>query len=252
MSWGNVVKAVGTGLRQLAGIFSVVDVSGSNIAFFSSNSIILGNSLDQPEFDVISPLVKIIGTGNNPAFVLNQPGAPADQKNTVMRLSATGNGAVTIATATDSNPSQSVESWLSMTRAGSAIAGSTIGQTGSTFPTLFASTGSTTFAGTVVPQNGIVTQSGTIANWPSGSQAGIFTAPAASFALYLVSATLPGVNDPANYNSVALFSVNANSGRLTTLQSGALMTFSIAGLTVLATQGSGANQTIFYAYTRLV
>lgn len=74
MSKGNVIGCTGTGVRQFSGILSVTDISGGNIATFSSNSIVLGNTLDNPVIQIIGTVPQItIASGASAAASFLRP-----------------------------------------------------------------------------------------------------------------------------------------------------------------------------------
>lgn len=54
---GNVPACVGTGLRQFAGILSVTDLSGNNIATFSSGAAIIGSTISNTVIDLIGDTI---------------------------------------------------------------------------------------------------------------------------------------------------------------------------------------------------
>jgi hypothetical protein len=98
----------------------------------------------------------------------------------------------------------------------------------------------------------IYSQKGVISGQAAGSPVFLFAAPPQSFTVYLVVASIAGVNDPANYNTVALFSTNGSVARITTLQAGALMILSVVGTSVFGTQNSGIPATISWFAIKLV
>lgn len=71
------------------------------------------------------------------------------------------------------------------------------------------------------------------------------------WSVYLVSATRNNVNDAANYNTTALVSTNGTAARITTLQSGALLTITLSGLNLQATQASGGSAVITYSIFKI-
>lgn len=80
----------------------------------------------------------------------------------------------------------------------------------------------------------------------------IMTLPVlAGWSVYLVSATRNNVNDAANYNTTAIVSTNGTAARITTLQSGALLTITLSGLNVQATQSSGGAAVITYSIFKI-
>jgi hypothetical protein len=69
-------------------------------------------------------------------------------------------------------------------------------------------------------------------------------------AIYIVSVGLNG-GDPAVYSAVAIVTAANNVLRATPLQTAALMTISVSGTDIQATQNSGVGQTIYYTLTRI-
>lgn len=67
---GNVPQVQGTGLRQFSGILSVTDVSGNNVATFSSGAAIIGSTIANTVVSLLGDT--IISTPN--ATVLNTAG----------------------------------------------------------------------------------------------------------------------------------------------------------------------------------
>ena len=79
----------------------------------------------------------------------------------------------------------------------------------------------------------------------------IATIPTTINGLYIVSMGI-NANDPANYSSVSIVTVDGPSTlRITSLQTCSYSTLSVSGMTVRARQNSGASQTIYYTLTRL-
>lgn len=87
-----------------------------------------------------------------------------------------------------------------------------------------------------------------------GKQAGV-SGPAASgvavpltilqqnpFAVYVVSAALAGVNDAVNYSAVSIVCVNGSVAKINSVVTASLLTISLSGMTVQATQSSGSPQ----------
>lgn len=62
------------------------------------------------------------------------------------------------------------------------------------------------------------------------------------FATFIVSAALPNVNDAANYSAVSIVSVNGSVAKINSVVTAGLLTISLSGLTVQATQTSGSAQ----------
>jgi hypothetical protein len=87
----------------------------------------------------------------------------------------------------------------------------------------------------------------------SGSAITMFTAPNTN-ATYMVVARLPSVQDAANYEAVTLLSANAGASVslvATPLKTGGLLTISLSGTDVQATQGAGGPATISWVVTRI-
>lgn len=115
MSTGNVPEVQGTGLRQLAGILSIVDLSGNNIATFSSSAVVLGNSTGTQILEIISPFVQIANP-SGPIALLTSTTAPVDQGNTQIRLAP--DGAFNINSASDAGPAGGGPHLISASRSG--------------------------------------------------------------------------------------------------------------------------------------
>jgi hypothetical protein len=87
----------------------------------------------------------------------------------------------------------------------------------------------------------------------SGSAITMFTAPNTN-ATYMVTARLASVQDAANYEAVTLLSANAGASVslvATPLKTGGLLTISLSGADVQATQGAGGPATISWVVTRI-
>jgi hypothetical protein len=87
----------------------------------------------------------------------------------------------------------------------------------------------------------------------SGSAITMFTAPNTN-ATYMVVARLASVQDAANYEAVTLLSANAGASVslvATPLKTGGLLTISLSGTDVQATQGAGGPATISWVVTRI-
>jgi hypothetical protein len=67
---------------------------------------------------------------------------------------------------------------------------------------------------------------------------------------YIVSCTV-AASDPVNYSAVAIVSGDAGTFRVTALQTAALMTISVSGTNIQATQASGGTQNILFCITRV-
>jgi hypothetical protein len=87
----------------------------------------------------------------------------------------------------------------------------------------------------------------------SGSAITMFTAPNTN-ATYMVVARLASVQDAANYEAVTLLSANGGASVslvATPLKTGGLLTISLSGADVQATQGAGGPATISWVVTRI-
>ncbi len=71
----------------------------------------------------------------------------------------------------------------------------------------------------------------------------LFTLASNTFATYIVTAGVPA-NDPANYHEVAIISQQGTTLQMTTLVNAALLSISVSGLDIKATQSSGLTQTV--------
>ena len=78
----------------------------------------------------------------------------------------------------------------------------------------------------------------------------IATLPNVTNGTYIVSCGL-AAGDPTNYSAVSLVTVDATVLRITNLQTAALMSITVSGQTVRATQISGITNTIFFTLTRV-
>jgi len=83
----------------------------------------------------------------------------------------------------------------------------------------------------------------------SGAATTIFAAPAES--TLIVTTSLNGSNDPVNYNAVAIVKVAGGVATVTTISSAALMTITLSGLNVQATQTSGGAGRIVFTVLRI-
>jgi hypothetical protein len=83
----------------------------------------------------------------------------------------------------------------------------------------------------------------------SGAATTIFAAPAES--TLIVTASLNGSSDPVNYNAVAIVKVAGGVATITTISSAVLMTITISGLNVQATQTSGGAGRIVFTALRI-
>jgi hypothetical protein len=93
------------------------------------------------------------------------------------------------------------------------------------------------------------TLSGTVSA-ASATATTIATLPSVTNGTYIVSCGLPAA-DPTNYSAVSLVSVDSTVLRITSLQTAVLMSISVSGQTVRATQGSGITQPIYFTLTRV-
>ena len=105
-------------------------------------------------------------------------------------------------------------------------------------------------SGTITASN-FITDAGQIGPVNSGVASTLFTLPSEN-ATYIVTAMVANTNDAVNYHSVALIGTVAPNGRvITILDPGGLITISLSGNNVQATQGSGAAQYLSYSYIRI-
>lgn len=77
----------------------------------------------------------------------------------------------------------------------------------------------------------------------NGSATTLFSLSSNTFATYIVTAGL-AAGDPANYHEVAIISQQGSTLQATNLVNGSLMSISVSGLNIQATQSSGATSTI--------
>lgn len=94
-----------------------------------------------------------------------------------------------------------------------------------------------------------ITTRGTVSA-ASGVATTIAVSAGANNVTYIVSCTV-AASDPVNYSAVAIVSADASTLRVTTLQTANLMTISVSGTNIQATQASGAAQTIQFCITRV-
>lgn len=130
MSGKNVPGVIGTGLHQFAGILSVTDISGNNIATFSSNSVKVGNTIGNPQLDMFVPLVT--QSAANPIYALTQTAAPVNQSTTLLRVGFGTTGSFVISSAADGIPGAAVRNLLLATRAGTDWSSLILGDFGDT------------------------------------------------------------------------------------------------------------------------
>jgi len=93
------------------------------------------------------------------------------------------------------------------------------------------------------------TLSGTVSA-ASATATTIATLPSVTNGTYIVSCGL-NTTDPTNYSAVSLVTVDATALRITNLQTATLMSISVSGQTVRATQTSGITITIYFTLTRV-
>lgn len=124
---GNVPQVQGTGLRQFAGILSVVDLSGNNIATFTSSAVVLGNSTDTPLVEIITPFIQV-SDPTGPVIGLQNTSAALNQKNIIIRNTIPG--AFAISSANDATPSTAAVNLISAQRSGALWPSITFGNGG--------------------------------------------------------------------------------------------------------------------------
>lgn len=76
----------------------------------------------------------------------------------------------------------------------------------------------------------------------SATPVALVTLQQAPYATYIVSASLAGVNDAANYNAVSIVSINGSVAKINSVVAAGALTITLSGLTVQATQSSGNTQ----------
>jgi len=109
-------------------------------------------------------------------------------------------------------------------------------------------------SGQITTGGPLVTYQGVTATTASGVAVTLKALPSSTglgYATYMVTATLAGVSDPTNYNAVAIISLNNSTGKSNTIVGANLMSISLSGLNVQATQSSGGSQPITYSIVRL-
>lgn len=83
------------------------------------------------------------------------------------------------------------------------------------------------------------------ASVPSNVATTLTTLTGNNFAAYVFCATVPAVNDPADYSSIAVISVNgASAAQLTQIQAGAKLTLSMSGMHIQVTQTNASAQQV--------
>lgn len=108
-----------------------------------------------------------------------------------------------------------------------------------------------TVQGSLLVSSQTYTYKGTTASTASGTPVTLQALPGIGLATYLVSVDLFNVNDSANYNAVSLVCNNGTSYKITSLQAAGLMTITLSGANVQATQGSGSPNSITYSIIRI-
>jgi hypothetical protein len=69
---------------------------------------------------------------------------------------------------------------------------------------------------------------------------------------YIVSASLQGSTDPANYNEVAVVSISASASSIAILVNASIVSLTMSGLNLQVTQNQGATQTIQFSVLRIL
>jgi hypothetical protein len=69
---------------------------------------------------------------------------------------------------------------------------------------------------------------------------------------YIVSASLQGSTDPANYNEVAVVSISASASSIAILVNASTVSLTMSGLDLQVTQNQGATQTIQFSVLRIL
>jgi hypothetical protein len=205
---------------------NTIDQLGNTYEVVSGQFTVEGDSANLG----VSSKISLVASG----AILSQLNASAPQNNRLYRQFVDSVGTMHFSLTTDSGTGAS--DWMSITRT-SLAAG-----------TLTVEAANVVLHGT----GSLYSQKGVISNQPSGTPVFLFAAIAQIFTVYLVTASVAPSNDPANYNTVALFTTNGSVGRLTILQSGALMTLSVSGTSVLGAQASGAPNNINWYALKLV
>jgi hypothetical protein len=85
---------------------------------------------------------------------------------------------------------------------------------------------------------------------PSATATTIATIPSGTRSSYLVTISL-NVVDAVNYGAAAIIVVDNSSASLATIKTGALMTLTMSGLNIQATQGAATTNTGYWSVTRL-
>jgi hypothetical protein len=85
---------------------------------------------------------------------------------------------------------------------------------------------------------------------PNAAVVTLATLPSFDIATYVVTAGLKA-GDPVNYHAVAIVSTQGGTAKITNLVTASLLSLSMSGMSVQATQNSGPTQTIHGFVTRL-
>lgn len=86
----------------------------------------------------------------------------------------------------------------------------------------------------------------------SGSAVTVYTFPSGMLATYMVSASLTSTtNSPTNYAAWAIVALDGTTASILTQKNGKLLTLSLSGLNLQATQNSGAAKTIGISLARI-
>jgi hypothetical protein len=85
---------------------------------------------------------------------------------------------------------------------------------------------------------------------PNATAVTLVTLPSLDFATYMVTAGLKA-GDPTNYHAVAIVSTQGGAAKITNLVTANLLSLSLSGMNVQATQNSGPTQTVYAFVTRL-
>jgi hypothetical protein len=116
---------------------------------------------------------------------------------------------------------------------------------------LIENSGGTTTFFAVNGAGSLYTYNGTKPAAASGVAQNLQALPNNGYSSYLVSAALASVNDATDYSAVSLVSTNGTAAKIIALQTAALLTITLSGATVQATQSSGGAQTISYSILRI-
>lgn len=177
-----------------------------------------------------------------PQVRFNATGAAADQKNTLVRLGASG--AYAISSATDAAPTVALTDALVAVRTGAAWTALNFGNATDNPSSTFLGTG-----GVVIP-NGAIRSANGATSAANSTATTMFTFPNANLTNWLVSCNLSTSGDVTNYGASSIVATGGATAKATALQTATLMVISVSGLALQCSQSSGATNTITWSVLR--